>query len=83
MAAITASETSKMSPDSDNSSLATRWHTSVRSFLDANVVDLVKQMTRREKIELLAGADWWHTTPNSRLDIPGVKVGSARRSDGN
>lgn len=30
-----------------------------RSFLDANIPELVKQMTMPEKISLLAGKDWW------------------------
>ena len=30
-----------------------------RSFLDADVHELVKQMTLPEKVSLLAGKDWW------------------------
>jgi len=54
---------------------ASPWHTGDRSFLDADVASLVKQLTKAEKIQLLAGADWWHTVPVPRLNIPGVKVG--------
>lgn len=51
------------------------WHNGDRSFLEADVADLVSQLTKAEKIKLLAGADWWHTVPVPRLNIPGVKVG--------
>lgn len=30
-----------------------------RSFLTANIDDLLKQLTTEEKISLLAGKDWW------------------------
>ncbi|KAL1409700.1 hypothetical protein Q8F55_003696 [Vanrija albida] len=50
------------------------WHTGDRSFLDADVDELLAQLTRTEKITMLAGADWWHTVPVPRLNIPGVKM---------
>lgn len=50
------------------------WHTGDRSFLDADVDALLSQLTRTEKITMLAGADWWHTVPVPRLNIPGVKM---------
>ena len=40
----------------------------------ADVETLVGQMTMEEKILMLAGADWWHTLPVPRLNIPSVKV---------
>lgn len=30
-----------------------------RSFLDASIPELLKQLTMEEKISLLAGKDWW------------------------
>lgn len=30
-----------------------------RSFLTANIADLVEQLTQDEKIQLLAGDGWW------------------------
>src|SRR5579859_6361863 len=36
--------------------------------------DLIKQMTLQEKVSLLGGSDFWHTTPVSRLSIPALKV---------
>lgn len=50
------------------------WHNGDRSFLDADVGELVSQLSTMEKIRMLAGADWWHTTPVPRLNIPGVKM---------
>ncbi|KAI9632811.1 putative beta-glucosidase [Dioszegia hungarica] len=45
-----------------------------RSFLDASIPELLKQLTMEEKISLLAGKDWWNTVPVPRLNIPSVKV---------
>jgi hypothetical protein len=50
------------------------WHNGSRAFLTASVPDLVSRLTKYEKIKLLAGADWWHTVPIHRLNIPGIKV---------
>ncbi len=38
------------------------------------IESLIAQMTVDEKISLLAGADWWHTIPIKRLNIPVFKV---------
>src|SRR5947209_19014727 len=38
------------------------------------VDNLLSQMTLREKVALLAGADQWHTPPIERLGIPALKV---------
>ncbi len=35
---------------------------------------LVAQMTTDEKVSMLAGADFWHTVPIPRLNIPAIKV---------
>ncbi|TYJ51625.1 hypothetical protein B9479_007795 [Cryptococcus floricola] len=45
-----------------------------KSFLTADVDDLLKQLTTDEKIALLAGKDWWNTVDVPRLNIPSVKV---------
>lgn len=34
-------------------------HTLDRSFLSANVAELVEQLTLKEKVQLLAGDGWW------------------------
>lgn len=39
-----------------------------------DVDELLRQMTLREKVSMLAGSDMWHTTPIERLGIPAVKV---------
>lgn len=36
--------------------------------------ELLAQLTLDEKIALLAGGDFWHTTPIPRLGIPAIKV---------
>ncbi|KAL1411913.1 hypothetical protein Q8F55_002899 [Vanrija albida] len=45
-----------------------------RSFLTASVPELVKQLTVGEKIQLLAGKNFWETAEIPRLAIPSVKV---------
>ena len=35
---------------------------------------ILSQMTLEEKIAMLAGADFWTTVPNERLNIPAMKV---------
>lgn len=35
---------------------------------------ILSQMTLKEKIDMLAGADFWTTVPNERLNIPAMKV---------
>ncbi|KAK8864555.1 hypothetical protein IAR55_001805 [Kwoniella newhampshirensis] len=45
-----------------------------RSFLTASIPDLVKQLSESEKISLLAGQDFWRTTPVPRLNIPAIKM---------
>ncbi|WWD16370.1 hypothetical protein CI109_100796 [Kwoniella shandongensis] len=45
-----------------------------RSFLNASVPDLLKQLSTEEKISLLAGKDWWNTIPIPRLNVPSIKV---------
>jgi beta-glucosidase len=45
-----------------------------KSFLDASIPSILKELTVEEKISLLAGADWWTTAAIGRLNIPSVKV---------
>jgi len=45
-----------------------------KSFLEASIPALLKELSTDEKISLLAGADWWSTVPVGRLNIPSVKV---------
>ena len=42
--------------------------------MDKNIETLISQMTLEEKVSLLAGADFWHTVPVKRLDIPVIKM---------
>ncbi|KAK5709606.1 hypothetical protein LTR17_019635 [Elasticomyces elasticus] len=41
---------------------------------DFNVESLVEQLTLAEKAALLAGKDFWHTTPIPRLHIPSIRL---------
>ncbi|KAI0315538.1 glycoside hydrolase family 3 protein [Amylostereum chailletii] len=45
-----------------------------RSFLDASIPDLVKRLKTDEKIELLAGPNWWNTSSIDRLKIPAIRM---------
>ena len=38
------------------------------------IEELLGQMTLQEKVSLLAGSDYWHTTPIKRLGIPALKM---------
>ncbi|KAH7075725.1 glycoside hydrolase superfamily [Paraphoma chrysanthemicola] len=40
----------------------------------ANVEDLLEQLTIKEKIDLLAGIDFWHTKSIPRLNIPSIRL---------
>src|SRR6266568_3252291 len=42
--------------------------------MSKNTKQLLRQMTLQEKISLLSGSDFWHTTPIERLGIPALKV---------
>lgn len=41
---------------------------------ELNVEELLQQLTVKEKIELLAGKDMWHTVNNTRLGIPSIRT---------
>jgi beta-glucosidase len=42
--------------------------------MQTKVDNLLQQMTKDEKISLLAGSDMWHTTPIERLRIPAIRL---------
>jgi beta-glucosidase len=41
-----------------------------KSFLDADINQLVKSLTMDEKVSLLAGSGWWETVSVPRKNIP-------------
>ncbi|PSR75116.1 hypothetical protein PHLCEN_2v9301 [Hermanssonia centrifuga] len=45
-----------------------------RSFLDANIPELVQRLSTDEKISLLGAPNWWNTTPIKRLGVPSVRM---------
>lgn len=45
-----------------------------RSFLTANVEDLVKKLKVDEKIALLGAPNWWNTSSVPRLEIPSIRM---------
>ena len=45
-----------------------------RSFLTADIPELVRQLSTDEKIALLGAPNWWNTTAIPRLAIPSVRM---------
>lgn len=45
-----------------------------RSFLTADISELVKKLSTDEKISLLGAPNWWNTTAIERLEIPAVRM---------
>ncbi|KZV61870.1 glycoside hydrolase family 3 protein [Peniophora sp. CONT] len=45
-----------------------------RSFLDANVTEIVGKLKADERALLLAGVNWWNTLAIPRLNVPGVRM---------
>ncbi|KAJ7684834.1 glycoside hydrolase family 3 protein [Mycena polygramma] len=45
-----------------------------RSFLHAQVSDIVRKLSTNEKISLLGAPNWWNTTPIPRLNIPSIRM---------
>ncbi|KAJ7098171.1 glycoside hydrolase family 3 protein, partial [Mycena belliarum] len=45
-----------------------------RSFLQANIADLVCKLNTNEKIALLSAPNWWNTTSIPRLNIPSIRM---------
>lgn len=41
-----------------------------KSFLDADIKQLLKEMTMDEKVSLLAGSGWWETVSVPRKNVP-------------
>src|SRR5258708_5239395 len=44
------------------------------TFVCGMIEDLVRQMTLREKVSLLAGTNMWHTVPVERLGVSSLKM---------
>lgn len=44
------------------------------SFVNANIDELVAQLSDDEKIALLGAPNWWNTTKVERLGIPAVRM---------
>ena len=44
------------------------------NFANANISEVVEQLTTDEAILLTAGVGFWHTHPVPRLGIPAIKV---------
>ncbi|KAJ7172746.1 beta-glucosidase [Mycena filopes] len=45
-----------------------------RSFLQADVLDLIRRLSTNEKISLLGAPNWWNTTSIPRLNIPSIRM---------
>lgn len=45
-----------------------------RSFLDADVTEIVSKLKADERALLLAGVNWWNTLAIPRLNVPGVRM---------
>jgi beta-glucosidase len=45
-----------------------------RSFLEADIDELVLKLKTDEKIALLGAPNWWNTTSIPRLNIPSVRM---------
>ena len=45
-----------------------------RSFLEADIDQLVNKLDINEKIDLLGAPNWWNTTAIPRLGIPAVRM---------
>ena len=45
-----------------------------RSFLDADVNEVLKHLTIDEKILLLSAPNWWNTNAIERLEVPAVRM---------
>jgi len=45
-----------------------------RSFLTADVHELVRKLNADEKIALLGAPNWWNTTSIERLQIPAIRM---------
>ncbi|KAJ6546416.1 beta-glucosidase, partial [Mycena vulgaris] len=46
----------------------------IRSFLQADISDLVRKLSTNEKISLLGAPNWWNTSSIPRLNIPSIRM---------
>ncbi|BGP03092.1 Beta-glucosidase [Rhodotorula toruloides ATCC 204091] len=46
----------------------------LEEFAQADLHDVLARLTVKERISLLAGPDWWTTTPIPRIGVPSIKV---------
>jgi len=42
--------------------------------MEKDIGKLISEMTMEEKVSLVTGADWWHTTSIERLNIPSIRM---------
>ena len=42
--------------------------------MNANIENIIHEMTPEEKVSLLSGADFWHTAAVERLGVPAVMM---------
>ena len=42
--------------------------------MDINVEALLSELTNQEKVSLLSGSDFWHTTAIERVGLPSIRV---------
>jgi len=63
-------------PNSENRNLPTaqRTNSEKENAVERRIEELLEQMTLEEKVSMVAGADWWHTTTVERLGIPAIKM---------
>lgn len=45
-----------------------------RSFIDADLDEIISKLTVQEKAALIAGKDFWRTSAIPRLNVPSIKV---------
>ena len=45
-----------------------------RSFLDADITEIVSKLKADERALLLSGVNWWNTLAIPRLNVPGVRM---------
>ena len=49
-------------------------------FAQADVEDVLNNLTIQEAISLTAGVGFWHTHAVERLGVPAIKVGNVKKS---
>lgn len=43
-------------------------------FVDADINDVLAQLTDEEKMSLLGAPNWWNTNKIDRLGVPGIRM---------